>query len=77
MIQVGIFLTRDRPRLVSCKPEYWTGYRAKHRDSPYIAGSLSLDYEPYRGMPHVVVPVVTVSFHHDIPPRVITLPVRD
>lgn len=58
---IGISLIQYRPRLVSCKPEYWTGYRAKHRDSPYTAGSLSLDYEPYRGMPHVVVPVVTVS----------------
>ncbi|CBF79206.1 hypothetical protein AN7039.2 [Aspergillus nidulans FGSC A4] len=50
-----------RPRLVSCQPEYWTGYRVKHRDSPLTAGSVSLDYEPSRGMPRAVMPVTTTS----------------
>ncbi|KAL4993484.1 hypothetical protein BDV10DRAFT_199551 [Aspergillus recurvatus] len=48
-----------RPRLVSCQPEYWTGYRVKHRDTPFTAGSVSLDYEPSRGMPRAVMPVAT------------------
>ncbi|KAL6233214.1 hypothetical protein BDW75DRAFT_252147 [Aspergillus navahoensis] len=48
-----------RPRLVSCQPEYWTGYRVKHRDAPFTAGSVSLDYEPSRGMPRAVMPVAT------------------
>ncbi|KAL3460510.1 hypothetical protein BJX64DRAFT_300605 [Aspergillus heterothallicus] len=50
-----------RPRLVTCQPEYWTGYRVRHRDSPYTAGSLSLDYEPDRGTPRAVVPVSTTQ----------------
>ncbi|KAL4759722.1 uncharacterized protein BDW70DRAFT_169224 [Aspergillus foveolatus] len=50
-----------RPRLVSCQPEYWTGYRVKHRDTPFTAGSVSLDYEPSRGMPRAVMPVTTTS----------------
>ncbi|KAL4976579.1 hypothetical protein BDW66DRAFT_150935 [Aspergillus desertorum] len=50
-----------RPRLVSCQPEYWTGYRVKHRDTPFTAGSLSLDYEPSRGIPRAVMPVATTS----------------
>ncbi|KAL2838360.1 hypothetical protein BJY01DRAFT_250976 [Aspergillus pseudoustus] len=50
-----------RPRLLNCKPEYWTGYRVKHRDSPYTSGSLSLDYEPMRGTPRAIVPVFTTQ----------------
>ncbi|KAL4812661.1 hypothetical protein BDW67DRAFT_188441 [Aspergillus spinulosporus] len=50
-----------RPRLVSCQPEYWTGYRVKHRDTPFTAGSVSLDYEPSRGMPRAVMPITTTS----------------
>ncbi|KAL5044487.1 hypothetical protein BDW71DRAFT_215678 [Aspergillus fruticulosus] len=50
-----------RPRLVSCQPEYWTGYRVKHRDTPFTAGSVSLDYEPSRGMPRAVMPVATTN----------------
>ncbi|KAL4902812.1 hypothetical protein BDW74DRAFT_180511 [Aspergillus multicolor] len=49
-----------RPRLLTCQPEYWTGYRQKHRDSPFTAGSVSLDYEPNRGTPRAVMPVATV-----------------
>jgi hypothetical protein len=49
------------PRLLNCQPEYWTGYRIKHRDSPFTAGSLSLDYEPERGIARAVVPVFTVG----------------
>ncbi|CEL02368.1 hypothetical protein ASPCAL03539 [Aspergillus calidoustus] len=48
-----------RPRLLNCQPEYWTGYRIKHRDSPFTAGSLSLDYEPERRIARAVVPVFT------------------
>ncbi|RDW67160.1 uncharacterized protein DSM5745_09026 [Aspergillus mulundensis] len=40
-----------KPRLLTCQPEYWTGYRQKHRDGPFTAGSVSLDYEPDRGTP--------------------------
>ncbi|KKK17597.1 hypothetical protein AOCH_005759 [Aspergillus ochraceoroseus] len=44
-------------RLLSSQPEYWTGYRVKHRDTPYTAGSISVDYYPQRGTPRAVVPV--------------------
>ncbi|KAL5335148.1 hypothetical protein BJX70DRAFT_401854 [Aspergillus crustosus] len=50
-----------RPRLIVCQPEYWIGYRVKYRDSPLTAGSLSLDYEPNRGVPRAVVPVATTN----------------
>ncbi|KAL2796461.1 hypothetical protein BJX66DRAFT_335957 [Aspergillus keveii] len=50
-----------RPRLLNCQPEYWTGYRIKHRDSPFTAGSLALDYEPERGIARAVVPVSTTQ----------------
>jgi hypothetical protein len=48
------------PRLLNCQPEYWTGYRIKHRDSPFTSGSLALDYEPESGIARAVVPVSTV-----------------
>ncbi|KAL4932316.1 uncharacterized protein BDV17DRAFT_287845 [Aspergillus undulatus] len=50
-----------RPRLLTCQPEYWVGYRAKHRDTPLTAGSVSLDFEPSRGTPRAVMPVVTTA----------------
>ncbi|KAL2866872.1 uncharacterized protein BJX67DRAFT_381503 [Aspergillus lucknowensis] len=50
-----------RPRLLGYQPEYWTGYREKHRDAPFTAGSISLDYEPERGAPRAVVPVSTTE----------------
>ncbi|KAL4918645.1 hypothetical protein BDW62DRAFT_210271 [Aspergillus aurantiobrunneus] len=50
-----------RPRLVCCQPEYWTGYRVKHKDTPITAGSVALDYEPSRGIPRAVMPIVTTT----------------
>ncbi|KAL4803965.1 hypothetical protein BDV18DRAFT_162376 [Aspergillus unguis] len=52
------------PRLISVQPEYWTGYRVKHHDTPTTAGSVSLDYEPYRGTPRAVIPVSATSERH-------------
>ncbi|KAL4965332.1 uncharacterized protein BDV14DRAFT_200032 [Aspergillus stella-maris] len=50
-----------RPRLLTCQPEYWTGYRMKHRDTPLTAGSVSLDFEPSRGIPRAVLPVSSTN----------------
>ncbi|KAJ0422597.1 hypothetical protein BJY00DRAFT_310968 [Aspergillus carlsbadensis] len=50
-----------RPRFLNCQPEYWTGYRIKHRDSPFTAGSLSLDCEPERGIARAVVLALTTQ----------------
>ncbi|KAL4952410.1 hypothetical protein BDW69DRAFT_195670 [Aspergillus filifer] len=50
-----------RPRLLTCQPEYWTGYRMKHRDTPLTAGSVSLDFEPSRGIPRAVMPVASTN----------------
>ncbi|KAL3475279.1 hypothetical protein BJX99DRAFT_259569 [Aspergillus californicus] len=56
-----------RPRLISCKPEYWTGYRVKHRDSPWTAGSIALDFSPDRGICRTVVPILTTTERHNKP----------
>ncbi|KAL4937649.1 hypothetical protein BDV06DRAFT_215714 [Aspergillus oleicola] len=50
-----------KPRLLTCQPEYCTGYRIKHRDTPLTAGSVSLDFEPSRGIPRAVMPVATTT----------------
>ncbi|KAL2832441.1 hypothetical protein BDW59DRAFT_157270 [Aspergillus cavernicola] len=50
-----------RPRLICCQPEYWTGYRVKHWDTPVTAGSISLDYSPAQGASRAVMPVLTTA----------------
>ncbi|KAL4793834.1 hypothetical protein BDV19DRAFT_365931 [Aspergillus venezuelensis] len=60
--QVRTLLTNySRPRLLTSQPEYWTGYRMKHRDTPLTAGSVSLDFEPSRGIPRAVMPVASTN----------------
>ncbi|KAL2810878.1 hypothetical protein BJX63DRAFT_433842 [Aspergillus granulosus] len=59
--QKGLFFLRSR--LLRCQPEYWTGYRMKHRDTPFTAGVLSLVYEPEREMPRAVTQSRPQSLH--------------
>ncbi|KAI9372736.1 hypothetical protein BJX61DRAFT_552678 [Aspergillus egyptiacus] len=51
-----------RPRLLTVRPEYWTGFRVKHKDSPTTAATLTLDYYPEKTeKARAVVPVMTTS----------------
>ncbi|KAJ5580021.1 uncharacterized protein N7459_006006 [Penicillium hispanicum] len=57
-----------RPRLLSCHLEYWTGYREKHKDGPYTAGFLSLEYDPDEdGTSIPLLPVSTTVEEESLP----------
>ncbi|KAE8387600.1 hypothetical protein BDV23DRAFT_174517 [Aspergillus alliaceus] len=59
-----------RARLLTCRFEYWTGYREKYKDTPFTRGLVSLEHYPARHSAQTVLQVSTLlqNVHRLQPP---------
>ncbi|KAF9892232.1 hypothetical protein FE257_002009 [Aspergillus nanangensis] len=52
-----------RPRLFNMQLEYWTGHYERHKDTPYTAGVVCLEFKPGQHLMRAIVPISTTTDH--------------